>query len=205
MMFRSNGTVSYLPLHESVKELEKWLEYQWGNPIWVTRLVCSWITCKNLKKGGLEVVGVPNSGKSYFMASLADIFMKVAHCRPKKGYTFNFSNCINVQIIVCEEYYHNEKDTDTHETLKDSTSGQPATVQDKGKPAGIIKPTPWLFLSNNNNFREDDDEDNPWPSRLYRLKVMQYNGWNARTLRYRLHPYSWIHLFKKYNLINTII
>lgn len=174
LIFRSDGTVKYLPIEESLAELKKWLKFQWGNTSMIVKMVFNWITRKSFKRGGLEIVGPPDSGKSYFFGALTDMFMAVANIRPHPHYPFNFASCVDKQVIVCEEFYYNPKDFQTNEVIKEATSGQPAYTERKGTEGEVIKATPWMFLLNYENFPADDDADNPWNSRLYRLKTRTY-------------------------------
>lgn len=121
-------------------------------------MIFVWLIRKNFKRGGLEVVGQPNSGKTYMYGTLMDLFMYQGFVRPNSGYTFNFDDCVNKQIIVCDEFCIDRSDTHTKETLKDCLSG---TVKIKGQKPSILKPMPWLFTSHDQHFPTDDSPENP--------------------------------------------
>lgn len=203
-MFRSDiDGIKYMSIDDSLLFLKKWLQFQFGNG-WgqIVLDIFSWLTLKNFKKGGWSVVGTPNSGKSYIFGALADIFMLVGFMRPNVGYTFNFDDCVGKQIVRCEEFFLDKSDFFTIETLKDVLSGNPATVKIKNMKSMSLKPTPWLFISNHQNFPfADTSPDNPWPERFYHCETKVYNGWTETTRQYRLHPYAWIILFKKFRLL----
>lgn len=196
-MFRSDvDCIKYLPIDESFDLLAKWLKFQfseqWQN---IVTQVFEWLTRKNFKTGGLEVVGPPNCGKSYMFGALVDLFMAIGYVRPNAGYCFNFDDCVGKQIVLCEEFYLEKTDNHTIETLKDILSGNAATVKIKNHKPATLKPVPWMFLSNHLNFPVDTPS-NPWSERLCRLEVRIWDAWNNTTHEYRLHPYAWIKIMQ---------
>lgn len=118
----------------------------------VVKDVFDWQIRNNFKKGGFEVVGQPNSGKSYFFGALVDLFILIGYVRPNVGYTFNFDDCFEKQIICCEEFRLDKSDHHTIGTLKDILSGNAATVKVKNSKPAVLKPAPWLFIPNHRNF-----------------------------------------------------
>lgn len=200
-MFRTDvDCIKYLPIEESFNLLRKWLQFQFVEE-WeiVVQNIFDWLTRKNFKQGGLEVVGEPNCGKSYFFGALVDLFMSIGYVRPNAGYSFNFDDCVDKRVVLCEEFFMERSDHHTIETLKDILSGNAVTVKIKNPKPATLKPVSWMFLSNHKNF-PDDDPANPWTARLYRLDVRVYEEWDASTHEYRLHPYSWVKLFESFNL-----
>lgn len=157
--------------------------------------IFDWLSRKNFKKGGFDLVGPPNSGKSYVFGSLHDVFMLIGYVRPNAGYTFNFDSCLDKQIVVCEEFLIEKSDHHTIETIKDILSGNPDTIKVKLRESQILKPVPRLFISNHKNFDFNAD-NNPWKTRLYHRDVVEYDGWDDMTAQYRLNPYAWIQLAK---------
>lgn len=195
-------TIQYLDIDSSFSLLVRWLRFQYGNT-WLqhVKMVFEWLIRKNFKKGGFEVVGQPNSGKTYMYGTLMDLFLYQGYVRPNSGYTFSFDDCVGKQFIVCDEFCIDRSDTHSKETVKDCLSGSPATVKIKGSKPAVLKPMPWLFMSNEQHFSTKDSPDNPWNSRLYRATVQPYDGWTDTTARYRLHPFSWMLLFKRLKMV----
>lgn len=205
LLLRSNSTtIKYQDVDSSFLLLVKWLRFQFGKD-WLTHVqqVFNWLTRKFFKRGGFEVVGEPNSGKTYMYGALTDLFMNHGFVRPNNGYTFNFDDCVGKQVIVCDEFSIEKSDQHSYETLKDCLAGSPATVKIKGKKPAVLQPMPWLFMTNNKEqFPKDKTADNPWLSRIYSVNVQKFPHWNDTTAEYRLNPYAWIILFKKLRFLN---
>lgn len=108
------------------------------------------------------------------------LFVAVGHFWQVRGYTFNFDTVVGKQIICAEEFFlDKEKDHHTLETLKDMLSGNVAVVNYKNYPSLNVSSVPWLFLTNNDNFDiNNTSPENPFNSRLYRLRVKPYPAWN---------------------------
>lgn len=201
--FRSDGqTIFYQTAADSLANLKRWLRFQFGRA-WTQFVqdVFDWLTRKEQKRGGFEVVGPPNSGKSYFMGALMDLFNMVGTIRPNPGYTFNFDDCIGKQAISSDEFYLNPSDKFSVETLKDALGGNSAKVKDKGKKPDVIKPIPWLFMSKYPNFDFSSAVDNTWPSRFYHYEVNTFPDWQPYNRKIFCHPYVWILLFKQFKFI----
>lgn len=202
-MFRSDiATIRYMEIDENRQFIQKWLQFQFGDD-WLSfvKMIWKWLVRTDFKRGGLSIVGPPNSGKSFMFGALVDIFISIGYVPPNSGYTFNFDGCVNKQIILCEEFFVEKSDKHSIETIKDVLSGNAATVKIKNKSPACLKPTPWIFVSNEHNFRRDERIDNPWRTRLYQCDVREFTEWADRTHTYRLHPYGWIALFKELNLL----
>lgn len=101
--------------------------------------------------------------------------MAIGYVRPNAGYSFNFDDCVDKQIVLCEEFFMERSDYHTIETLKDILSSNAATVKIKNQKPATLKPVPWMFLSNNNNFPTDDGPANP-------------SSENSKTQLYRIEP-----------------
>lgn len=199
LIFRSNDTMKYLSITESKNLLMDWLIFQFGNKAAdFIELFYNWLNLKNFKEGGLAAHGVPNCGKSYFLASVCDCFIAVGRVRPNKGYTFNFDDCYGKQIVCCDEFLLDENDLFSRDTLKDITAGSAASIKMKGKCPVTLQPVPWLFLSNDPQFDMALNPNNPWLSRIHQVKLKFYTNWNERTRAERLNPYAWIEVFKTY-------
>lgn len=201
-MFRSDvNCIKYQSIHDSKLFLIKWFHFQFDNQ-WkmIIEEIFKWLTRQDFKKGGFEVVGPPNSGKSYVFGSLCDLFMMSGLVRPNAGYTFNFDNAFEKQVVMCDEFFLEKSDQNSIETLKDILSGNPSTIKVKHKDAQILKTAPWIFISNHVNF-DFVSRETPWESRFYHHTVKEYTHWNDKTKQYRLNPYSWVVLFKELNYI----
>lgn len=119
-MFRCDiDCLKYMTIEGSLVLLVDWLKFQFGTGwLAMTRDIFYWLSRKNFKKGGFEVVGDPNSGKSFFFGALIDVFMLIDYVRPNSGYTFNYDDCLGKQIIRGEEFKLDKADWHTVETLK---------------------------------------------------------------------------------------
>lgn len=91
------------------------------------------------KRGGLEVIGWPNSGKSFIFGAIVSLFVTAGYTRPNKNCTFNWDNCRNKVIICTEECRIDEKDYDTFEVLKDVFCGNQTLIREKGKPGVTLR------------------------------------------------------------------
>lgn len=182
-------TIQYLDIDGSFSLLVKWLKYQYGKE-WLqhVQMIYEWFVPKNFKRGGCEVVGQPNAGKTYMYGALMDLFMFQGYVRPNSGYTFNFDDCVSKQVIVCDEFC-----VDSH--TKDCLSGSPATVKIKGQKPAVLKPMLWLFMSNERHFPLDDTHDNPWNSRLYRA-IISHSSLHACSFGPQLRHFIWFDQFE---------
>lgn len=193
-----------MPIPQSERFIADWCEFQFGDAAKEFILDCwSWLSRAETKKGGVYVQGPSNSGKSYIMHSLIENFVEVGIFKPKKNYIFNFDDCADKQIVLADEYWHGPDDTTTIETLKEILAGNTMSVVVKNKPQQVVYPTPFCFISNKEPFNMDDDQngENPWPSRLYYWRTKIYEHWTDTTRNQLIHPFAWLNTFKAYGLL----
>lgn len=203
LVFRSDGvSLRYYPIAESCLFLLKWARFQFGDQDkQFFNDIFAWLTRKNFKKGGFSIVGPPSAGKSYYIGALIALMTKYGSVRPNNGYTFNFDDCVDAQVIHCEEFYVDKSDSHSIETIKDSTSGNAASVKVKHRPPTTLMPVPWMFVSNQKNFDFTVTVENPWHSRFYAYEVKEYPLWEEDQRTMQCHPMGWIYLFKKMSLL----
>lgn len=201
--FRENDTFPYMTIEESTVFLIDWLKFQFGDSqgwVDVVHDVWHWLTRYNFKRGGLEVKGEPNSGKSFIFQALVMLFVTAGFIRPNKNCIFNWDHCKNKVIVCAEECRIGAEDHDTIEFLKDILCGNQALIREKGKPGSTLDARPWIFLSNWDNFNSKDKSNaNPFNTRLYRLNVRKYPNWKEN--QKNLHPYAWIRLFQQFGFL----
>lgn len=131
------------------------------------------------KRGGLDVIGEPNSGKTFTLGALLLLFPTTGYVRPNKTCLFNWDHCKRKAIVCAEECRIDfKKDHETIEVLKDILYGNRTLIREKGIPSSTLDARPWIFLSNYDNFNSEDTSNaNPFNTRLYRLKVKLYPYW----------------------------
>lgn len=62
------------------------------------------------KRGGLDVIGEPNSGKSFIFGAIVSLLVTAGYTRPNKSCVFNWDNCRYKVIVCAEECRIDEKD-----------------------------------------------------------------------------------------------
>lgn len=201
--FSENDIFPYMTIDESTVFLIDWLKFQCGaEQGWVDTVhnVWNWLIRTDFKRGGFEVQGEPNSGKSFIFQALLNLFVTAGFIRPNKNCLYNWDNCRNKIIVCAEECRIAPDDHDTIEFLKDILCGNRALIREKHKPGSTLGPRPWMFLSNWDNFNSKDKSNtNPFNTRLYRLKVRKYPNWKEH--QRNLHPYAWIRLFQQFHFL----
>lgn len=156
-------------MNTKVAFIKYWTMFQFG-PAWLKFFqdIFDWLTTKDNKRRGLDVSGEPNSGKSYVLQALLALIGLVGYIRPTKGYPFNWDIAYNKLIVCAEECYIAPDDYATIETLKDVLSGNPSPIRLKNEMTVTMNgTTPFVFISNNDNFnRNDTSNNNPFNTRL---------------------------------------
>lgn len=103
-------------------------------------------------------------------------------------------------VLLDERYRTQERNT--IETLKEILCGSGTKVRVKNAKPGYLESLPIMFITNNELFDiEDNNPNNPWPSRLRVLNTQVYPYWTDETRSRHLHPFAWLRLFREYNLI----
>lgn len=93
LQFRSNGHVKYMTVSKSLEMLTLWIQFQFKDRADIfVHDVWDWLAGKKTKINGFEVIGEPNSGKSFFMQPLIHSFPGFGFVKPAKGYAFNWDN-----------------------------------------------------------------------------------------------------------------
>lgn len=135
-----------MSLPNSIKFLNRCLDFQFGTQRHVfAREVISWLQRKESKRGGLIVRGPANSGKTFVMQALTDLFQFVGRLRPTAGYAFSFDECADQQILLFEAFSYNSKDSDATETLKDLLAGTGSNVRIKNRDSKFVEGLPMIY------------------------------------------------------------
>lgn len=93
LQFRSNQTIHYMSVKASYDMLWKWINFQFGDRSEdFVNDIRSWLSGRLTKKNGFEIIGEPNSGKSFFMQALIHLLVGFGFVKPTKGYPFNWDN-----------------------------------------------------------------------------------------------------------------
>lgn len=143
LVLSSNGTRTFMPLADLVKFIHDWIEFHFeadqGHQFIVD--VWAWLSRAETKKGGFYIQGPTNSGKSFVLQAVIDLFVVVEIFKPKKGYVFNFDNCCGKQIILADEFWFDPSDTPTVETMKELLCGNTTSIVVKNRGQQCVFPT----------------------------------------------------------------
>lgn len=164
----------------------------------------SWLSRAENKRGGFYIHGPSNSGKSDVFNALPDLFVCVGSLKPLKGYTFNWNDCFDKQLIVGEEFTFDKDDKHTIETLKELLSGNNVKLNKKHGHPRLCYAMPMLFITNHQPFVPDEETgENPWTSRLYEYETKVADAlWNRSTLSLHIDPSAWLFLFQAYKFLD---
>lgn len=193
-VFRVNCT--YLSRFKSLELIEEWLNYQFGtnSKEFITTLFN--VLTKQVKKKSIFLWGPPDSGKTYMMKTLCDLFINVGILGVLHNSRFAFAPLADARIVLWDE----PKWDPIHEnSLKLMLSGGYLSVEEKQKKQVVVSGLPIIICSNPETIF--DWNDPIWTSRIHKYKVKRLQ---CTLINEQIHPLAFIDLFTKYNLLKTI-
>lgn len=188
---------NYMSLQTSIINIENWLKFQFGdNWINVLRTLYETVACLKLKKRTVWFHGDADSGKTFVLRSLANLFLLVGYIKNLQGKgQFPFQDLYGNRILFLDEIVLLPCYLDD---FKEIFAGQSFMINIKFKAPDVTYPCPCIVLSNGPNVI--DMTDTIWSSRVNEFTTRSYKEQLDpdcdRSLQ--INPIAWIHLFNKY-------
>ena len=149
------------------------------------------VLCQKLPKvNTFNIVGVPCSGKSFLMRSVAKLFRYTATIQGTSS--FPFQDMYNTELVLFEEP---NMILETLETFKKIAEGADTTVQVKFKQGVLVRRTPVLITSNTPYYNRASAGD----KEAFRTRTIEYTFKNRsdflKDAKRFLNPAIWRILF----------
>lgn len=185
---------TYDSLQNSINNIVNWLKFQFSFE-WrlVLRDIFNVVSGKQLKKRSIWFVGDANSGKTYVMKSLAQLFLLVGYIKNLQGKgQFPFQDVFGKRILFLDEIIIYFDD------FKEILAGQSLLINRKFQVANVSYPCSCIILSNEHNVV--DHSDPIWQSRIYKYTVKSYEQLldPNRNKSLQIYLIAWIHVFNRH-------
>lgn len=187
---------NYHSIGDSIDQIEHWLKFQFKFE-WriVLQTIFDVVSLATLKKRSIWFVGDANSGKTYIMKPLAQLFLLVGYIKNLQGKgQFPFQDIYGKRILFLDEiivppvYY---------DDFKEIFAGQSILINRKFLVANVSFPAPCIICSNLHNVVNIDDPI--WSSRIYKYEVTDIqHTLDAKLNRsLQVNPLAWLHVFNR--------
>lgn len=149
------------------------------------------LTQKKPKINCIVLEGVSNAGKSYIMRGLKYISHSYGEIHAGDTNAFQFSNCINTNIIYIDEP---RISPEIAEQMKLVMEGCPTKVKVKNRDDEILKRTPIVMTTNSPVWKWCGTERQAMKNRMFHYKLIKAADWLKYCTK-SLNPGIWKDLF----------
>lgn len=150
---------NYISVNESVKWIERWLNYQFGGDegeIFLNQLFQ--LINSTTKKNCMWLVGPANSGKTMIFKSLAESLVRYATIKCSSSNIFAFAGAEGVKCLFLDEFAYDEKNEPKRIVRWPTVSG---TKETPGWPDDCASPSTnvykWFALRHGQQCMEGSD------------------------------------------------
>lgn len=151
------------------------------------------LTGQRPKINSFVLEGPPNAGKSYILRTLRHISHAFGEIHAGDTNAFQFSNCINVNLIYIDEP---RISPEIAEQMKLVLEGCPTKVKVKNREDEMLRKTPVIMTSNSPVWKWCTNEKKAFQARMIYYNLKKPCEWLKQCTK-NLNPNIWTELFKE--------
>lgn len=184
---------NYLTRFQSLELVKNWIDYQFeGEAVNFMETLFNVLT-RSVKKKTIFLYGPPDSGKTFMIKTVYDLFINVGVLGVLHNSRFAFAPLAGARIVFWDEP---KWDLIHKNSLKLMLSGGHLSIEEKQKKQQIVFGLPVIICSNPDTIF--DWNDPIWTSRIYRFSVKKLN---CPLFTEQIHPLAFLDLFAEHHLI----